>query len=271
LYVESEELARRAAKAASMADASCRLCAHKCSVPRAQGVCGVDVSRVASEKIHVGEETVISPSHALFLSGCNARCSFCQAHRFSQNPSFGPAVSPSAVARRIEQRKREGARNVNLVGGEPTPHLPFILEARSMVRCDVKVVWNSNMYISDDALDLLDGVVDIYLADLKFGNDRCAVQLAGLNNYLSTLQRSFSRATEARLLVRHLVLPGHLECCTRPALEWLREVAPSSELSLLLNYFPDYRADGSLTRELSIDEARTAISWARELGFTLVA
>ena len=109
---------------------SCNLCGWECKVNRNKGeigFCGVLKSRVASEFIHMWEEPWISPSHTIFFSGCNFKCVYCQNWDISQFPDTGVEISPEELASIIEKRVKEGAINVNFVGGEPTPNIPLIL------------------------------------------------------------------------------------------------------------------------------------------------
>lgn len=138
----------------------CRLCPHLCGPRRAEGrgVCRVGVqSYVASEMLHMGEEDVLRPAHAIFFSGCTATCSFCTAARFAFRPTYGAAVSAEQLGARILQRQAEGARSVCFIGGDPGPHIPIIVEtlARLGERRTIPAVFNSNFYLTAAALDLL--------------------------------------------------------------------------------------------------------------------
>ena len=108
----------------------CHLCPFHCGVRRADatGVCRVGrTSYIASEMLHMGEEELLRPAHAIFFSGCTATCSFCTAARFAFRPTYGVAVTPAQLAGRIVQRQAEGARSLCFIGGDPVPHIPFIL------------------------------------------------------------------------------------------------------------------------------------------------
>ena len=119
----------------------------------------------------MGEEELLRPAHAIFFSGCTATCAFCTAARFAFRPTYGIPVTAQMLAARIEQRQAEGARSVCFIGGDPAPHIPVILETIETLgdRRQIPAVFNSNFYLTGEALDLLDGAIDIYLPDLKFG------------------------------------------------------------------------------------------------------
>ncbi len=234
------------ANAAQRHLADCTLCPHRCGAPRAtgDGVCHVGpVSYIASEMLHMGEEAPLSPAHAIFFSGCTATCHFCTAARFAFHPTYGVTVTPAQLAARILQRQAAGARSVCFIGGDPAPHIPFILATLAEVgdKRTIPAVFNSNFYLTDDALDLLTGAIDIYLPDLKFGpaagKASCGERIGGMPDYWQVVTAAIRRVWRQgdRLIVRHLLMPGHFACCTEPVLTWLAEL-PGIEVSLLTQY-----------------------------------
>ncbi len=105
------------------------------------------------------------------------------------------------------------------------------------------VVWKSDFHFTPEALDLLTGVVDVFVADFKFGNDACAHRLSGINHYLSIVTRNLLAArSRGRLIVRHLLLPGHDECCWKPIAAWLAEHLPDVEVSIRGGFMPRWRS-----------------------------
>jgi putative pyruvate formate lyase activating enzyme len=261
------ELARRILR-------SCHFCERRCGVDRTaggRGVCGVgERSRIASEFIHMGEEPELVPSYTIFFNGCTFKCCFCQNWDISQYPDEGVEVSPQTLARLVEGQRREGARNVNWVGGSPTPNLHTILEALNLCEVNIPSVWNSNFYMSSEAMKLLSGTQDIYLTDFKYGDDRCALKYSRVQNYFEVVARNHRLAfADSELIIRHLVMPNHLECCTRPVLEWIAEnLGPMVRVNLMDQYRPEYRAHEfeELNRRLTSEEFSRAIEMAREAG-----
>ncbi|UCF08908.1 MAG: radical SAM protein, partial [Thermoplasmata archaeon] len=199
---------------------SCELCERRCAKDRMRGDpghCGVLQSRISTEFLHWGEEPELVPSHTIFFSGCTFNCAFCQNWDISQNPKSGDIKSPGRVAEIIE-RRADSARNVNWVGGDPTSNLPFILEALTECSVNIPQVWNSNMYLTEESMSLLDGVIDLYLTDFKYGNSRCAKRLSNVKDYWDIITRNHAIArAQCEMIIRHLVLPGHFECCSKPA------------------------------------------------------
>ncbi len=224
----------------------CHLCAHHCGTVRAtaRGVCRVgQTSYIASEMLHLGEEAVLRPAHAIFFSGCTATCTFCTAAKFAFRPTYGVAVTPAQLAERIVQRQLQGARSIAFIGGDPTPHIPFILDTIAVLgaRRQAPTVFNSNFYLTEVALDLLDPAIDIYLPDLKFGPaigpTSCGERIGGMPDYWRVVTGSIERLwrQQKRIIVRHLLMPGHGVCCTAPVLRWLAAY-PGLEISLPTQY-----------------------------------
>jgi putative pyruvate formate lyase activating enzyme len=272
------EKRRRAAGLAS----PCRLCERKCGADRKggkAGACGVLGPLVSSEFLHYGEEPELVPSHTIFFAGCTFKCAFCQNHDISQEPACGVSISPAELANRIE---RGGGINVNWVGGDPTSNLEYILavmEALKALDRNIAQVWNSNMYLSQEAMAVLDGVIDVHLSDFKYGNDRCAKRLSGVDRYFEVVSRNHLVASgQCEILLRHLVMPGHVGCCTKPVLEWAAANLPKERLkvNLMDQYHPDHMVlrekekYPELGRRLKMQEFLEAYEYARKLGLDIV-
>ena len=207
---------------------SCCFCEHRCKIDRRKttGKCGVKESHIASEFLHFGEEHVLVPSYTIFFSGCTFHCVFCQNWDISQFPC-GTTIEPQQLVIVIEQRKKQGARNVNWVGGDPTSNILYILKVLQYLDCNIAQVWNSNMYCSEETMKLLHGVIDLYLTDFKYGNDSCAKRLSKVDGYTAVVKRNHLLAYQhGEVIVRHLVLPNHEACCSQRIIQWIQENTP---------------------------------------------
>ncbi len=252
----------------------CKLCEWKCGVNRLRGemgVCRVTGPRIASSFIHMGEEPPITPSGTIFFSGCNFKCVFCQNWDISQNPLAGTPVDENGLASMMDRLRREGARNINLVGGEPTPNIHVILKALKLVEEDFPIVWNSNMYMSKEATKLLLGIVDLWLPDFKYWSYECARRYSGIPRYRDVVTRNLLMAHSfppGEMIVRHLVLPGHVNCCTKPILKWISLRIPDILVNIMNQYRPEYMASKypEINRGISRDEISEAYRFADELG-----
>ncbi len=258
---------------------NCRLCERRCGVDRRQGdlgFCGVGAgSRLASEFLHLGEEPELVPSHTLFFCGCTFRCAYCQNWDFALDPDAGSPADPADLAARIASGFSQGSRNANFVGGNPDPHLHTILDIVRRLAPDcayLPLVWNSNMYLSAEAMELTAGVMDIYLGDFRYGNDACAERYSEARDYFAVVSRNFlAAARQGEVMLRHLVLPGHLDCCTRPIMRWTAEQLPEVYFNLMFQYRPEYRASlfPGMDRRLSPEEKSRAREMANALKLNL--
>lgn len=224
------------------------LCEHRCGVNRIRGERGPcragATPRLIRHRIEYGEESSLIPSHLFYLSGCDLRCVFCIAGLDAFDAKRGRELTSEVFNAAVTEGRARGARNIQWVGGEPTIHLPYLL--RLMDACPElpEVVWKSDFFGTPQAFELLDGVADIYLADFKFGSDSCAKRLAGVSDYCRIVERNLKIASsQGRLIVRHLLLPGHERCCFRPIADWMRVNLPQVEFSLRDGYLPSFRAD----------------------------
>jgi putative pyruvate formate lyase activating enzyme len=184
----------------------------------------------------------------------------------------GEVQSPEKLARSIKLLRERGCRNVNLVGGEPTPWLHQWLEAFRYFEVNVPVVWNSNSYYSEETAKLLSGFADVYLLDFKYGNDKCASRISDAPNYWNVCKRNHIQAKRyGELIIRVLVLPEHNECCTKPILEWIaKKLGTEIRLNLMDQYRPEWRAHEipELRRRLTRSEFSEAVQIAKSVGLT---
>jgi putative pyruvate formate lyase activating enzyme len=267
--------AHRRAGIAREALRDCRLCPRNCGVDRTAGVtgyCGLDDSvRCHGEVLSNAEEECLNPSHQIWFTGCNLRCEFCAVAEWNEQPQAAEKTTIAELKIRVAERKRQGARNLNLLGGEPAVNVHGILELLSQIECKTTVVWNSNMYYNEIIDELIAGLADIYLSDLKVGNNQCAEAILGAADYIEVTKGNILKASKrGRVIVRHVILPGHTECCLKPVLSWLAEELPGVEVSLRGNYFPPADATKAPVSYLSRDEFQNAMQLAGQLRLNLV-
>lgn len=258
----------------------CTLCERRCRVERKKGkigACRLDYSvYVHSAFLHYGEEAPLVPSGTIFYGGCNFTCVFCQNHDISQDsPREGLKVDPDKLADIQDALARRGARNINHVGGDPTPNLHVIMESLLYVESHIPQLWNSNFYMSNEAMELLVDVIDIWLPDFKYGNDKCAFRLSTVKNYVEVVTRNLKKAAEnGDMIIRHLVLPNHLECCTKPVLEIIKRELPLDKIlvNVMGQYTPMHRVSRNprlwpeIARSPTVSEIREARIYASRLG-----
>ncbi|MCL5876955.1 MAG: radical SAM protein [Candidatus Bathyarchaeota archaeon] len=257
----------------------CHLCSRQCCVNRLTdqlGYCGCgNTLAVSSIFAHTGEEPELVPSGTVFTMGCTIRCRHCQNWTISQWKETPLEYTPKELAAEVENLHTTGCRNINLVGGEPTPWLKHWLETFAYVNANVPVVWNSNAYYSPQTAQLLAGFADVYLLDFKYGPGNCAERISDAPNYWQVCTQNLLEAKKyGELLVRVLVLPGHLECCTKPILKWIADnLGLNTRVNLMFQYRPEWRANEltELQRRLTKTEMDFALRLAKEAGLKNLA
>ena len=186
-----QQLAASRLAAARAALADCRLCVHDCGVDRRAGPAGLchagSEARFFSAQTEAGDELALLPTFAIALSGCNLRCDFCITGASSWNPRAGVDVDAATLGDRARDALARSARSVMILGGEPTIHLPALLELVAALPDDARLVLKTNGCFSPTARPLLAGLFDVWLPDFKFGNDTCAHRLAGVAGYWAAL------------------------------------------------------------------------------------
>jgi len=255
----------------------CHFCTRGCGVNRLAGElglwckCGTQIT-VSTMFEHMGEEPELVPSGTIFTLGCTMRCKHCQNWTISQWFEEGEIYTPERLAKAVEHLRKDGCRNANLVGGEPTPWLEQWLETFKYVDVNVPVVWNSNSYYSEETARLLTGFVDVYLLDFKYGNNECATRISDAPNYWEVCTRNHLYGGKyGELLIRVLVLPKHLECCTMVTLNWIaQQLGTWVRTNVMFQYRPEWRAHEipELRRRLTRNEMEKAVQLAKEAGLT---
>ena len=259
----------------------CIFCERKCMVDRASGhlglVCKLDYKTyVHSWFHHLGEESPLVPSGTIFYGSCNFRCIYCQNYDISQTGIYsGVEVTAKELAVIQKELRVNGARNINHVGGEPTPNLHTIVESLKYLDINVPQLWNSNMYLTVESMKILVDIIDIWLPDFKYGNNECAMRLSSAPKYFETVTRNLEIAIKhGDMIIRHLVLPNHLECCTKPILKWIAKNLPKDKVlvNIMAQYRPEYLVAkhpskwSEIARRPTHKEMVEAYSLAKSLG-----
>ena len=199
-------------------------------------------------------------------------CSFCMTGESSQNGRAGVVLNPDAVGDRIV-KSAPLLRSVTILGGEPAIHLDGALEIAARVPQNLNLVWKTNATASRSGLRLLRGVPDVVLADYKFGNDTCALRIAGIDRYGDIVKSNLRwSARNSRLFIRHLLMPGHFDCCFTPVMDWIGKEMPEIPLSLMTGFLPTFRAtnDPVLGRTLRTEEWTRAEQYVRLKGLRTI-
>ena len=257
---------------------NCHFCERRCNVDRSEdqrGFCKLGKqSYVSSAFLHTGEESVLVPSGTIFFTGCTFSCVFCQNHDISQEWCDkdsrqiigGAETTPKKLAILAESLWKEGAKNINLVGGDPTPNLHTIISLLKYFDKNITILWNSNMYQSLEATTLLLELMDFWLPDFKFWENDFAKEMSGVNNYQEILTRNLKLAYNhgsGEMLIRHLLMPGRIERDTYPILEWCSQEIPHAMINLMDQYHPDYLVLRNSPKYSIINHRITSEEWQR--------
>lgn len=256
---------------------SCALCPHMCKVNRNNGKIGRCKStgnvKIALASLHHFEEPCISGkngSGTVFFSNCNLSCVFCQNYKISQL-GLGHEISIDELANIFLDQQKNNAENINLV--TPTMYVPQIIEAIKIAKSNglkIPIIYNSNGYENVETIRLLKDYIDVYLPDLKYFDNDLAKKYSGINNYFENASKAIlemyfqvglpvfdeNRLIKKGLIIRHLVLPNHIDN-SKKVLLWIKENLPQDVyVSLMAQYFPTYKAKNieDLNRKLSKEE-----------------
>jgi putative pyruvate formate lyase activating enzyme len=264
----------------------CRLCPRECRVNRLNGEVGYCKApselMVSSAFPHYGEEAPLVGYHGsgtIFLTYCNLRCVFCQNYDIS-HLGKGERITSSEMARAMVKLQEMGCHNINFV--TPTHYAPQIVaslsEATEMGLC-LPIVYNCSGYESIEVIRLLEGVIDIYMPDAKYMDEKFSKQFSNAPDYpgvikkvlkemyrqVGDLKTNSKGIAERGLLIRHLVMPGGV-ASSEAILKFIaEEISPHSYVNIMAQYRPEYRAYeySEINRRISHKEYLEAIQMAK--------
>ena len=286
---ESGELTQRTRQAYQHLE-DCDLCARYCHMNRRQTIKGA-VCRTGERAIinsfgaHHGEEEPLrgwNGSGTIFFSWCSLRCVFCQNWEISQK-GRGQEVEPEQLAEMMLQLQSQGCHNINFVTpSHVVAQIIAAVEIAAQQGLNIPLVYNTGGYDSPEALALLDGIIDIYMPDMKYGESRLARKYSKVRSYVEVnfaavkemhrqvgdLQLDADGVAQRGLLVRHLVLPGNIAGSDKVLAFLAQEISTNTYLNLMDQYYPCYRADEYplLARPISSTEYKEALNLAEQYG-----
>ncbi len=271
----------------------CELCPRDCKVNRLNGQLGFckasDKVKVALVSTHYFEEPCISGepgenqkgSGTIFFSNCNLRCMFCQNYEISHEGK-GVEITTDRLAEIMIEQQDRGVNNINLV--TPTIYVYQIIEAIKKAKAmglHIPIVYNTCAYETVETIKMLDGLIDIYLPDLKYYADNIAIKYSTAPHYfenataaIKEMQRQVGENVfdedgimQKGMIIRHLILPNHLQN-TKHVLKWIKENMPNGTyVSVMAQYFPTYKAkeDESISRKINQKEYDEIEAYLSEL------
>jgi putative pyruvate formate lyase activating enzyme len=286
--LHSGELKNRVQQATQRLE-KCDLCAWKCQVNRLAGIKGIcqttDQARLASYGPHMGEEDPLRGwrgSGTIFFARCNLHCQYCQNYDISQTDA-GALVEPQGLAAAMLELQSLGCHNINFVS--PSHVVPQILAAlliAAQAGLHLPLVYNTGGYDSLETLQLLDGVIDIYMPDMKYASAQIARHYSRIPHYpesnqaavkemhrqVGDLQMDEHGLAQRGLLVRHLVLPNGLAGTAEIVRFLAQEISPNTYLNLMDQYRPSFNAGQfpKVNRPIRPQEYQEAVRLAQEAG-----
>ncbi len=266
---------------------NCEICPRNCKINRKKeyGFCGqTEKIKISKVMFHHYEEPLISGdekakgSGAIFFTGCNLRCDFCQNFPISHN-NKGKTISAKKLAKIIKRLEKKGALNINLV--TPSHFSNQIIEALKIYKPNIPIVWNSNGYETKETIERLKEFVDIYLVDLKYMNNELSAKYSKASNYVENATKAIKQMKQNQpndiiekglmkkgLIIRHLILPTH----TNDSIECLKfihdEIGEDSIVSLMSQYEPRYNAKHhqEINRKITPLEYKRVVNYAINLN-----
>ncbi len=268
---------------------ACHVCPRKCGVNRVAGELGfcvtTDRAIVSSFNDHHGEEPCLAGTHGagnIFFGSCNLRCAYCQNYPLSHN-RVGNEVTNDRIAGMMLELERRGCHNINFV--TPSHVVPQVIEAITIAAeagLQIPIVYNSSGYDSLDSLKLLDGIVDIYLPDMKYARNREGEKISRVIDYVNhnqaairemwrqvgSLELDEKGIARRGLMIRHLVLPNNLSGAHNVLRFIAAEISPNVTISLMNQYFPVHKAlrMPELSRKITVQEYDVAVAQLSRLG-----
>lgn len=267
----------------------CNICPRRCDVERKiqSGFClQSEKVRISKVMFHHYEEPLISGdenakgSGAIFFTGCNLRCCFCQNHPISHE-NKGKNISVKKLANIFKRLEKNGALNINLV--TPSHFSMQIIEALKIYKPNIPIVWNSNGYETEETIKKLKDYVDVYLVDLKYMDNELSAKYSKANNYVENATSAIKQMKENQpndvienglmkkgMIIRHLILPTH----TNDSIKCLNfihdEIGADSIVSLMSQYEPRYNAieHPEINRKITPLEYKRVVNYALKLNMT---
>jgi len=248
------------------ADPDCTDCPRGCDARGPTSYCGVDKpGRVHWRGVTLLEEHELAPTYEIYFTGCSLRCRFCTVPDAIERPREGAWMPPEALVDAIAAPTVPPFRTIALVGGDPSVNLPYVRALTPLLRArfpTTPLVFNTNLFFNP-ALSAEIARFDWVVGDLHFWRPGCAARVAGARGYPAAARAAAEAllAAGGRLILRLLVLPGHLDCCAAPAAAWAAGLSGDVRVHVMTHYAPAGRARGhallgrALTRA-EIDRAR---------------
>lgn len=249
---------------------SCTDCPHGCAARGPRSWCGVDrPGRLHWHGVTLLEEHELAPTYELYFTGCSLRCRFCTVPEAIEAPDRGAWLSPRALVEAMAGPEVPAFRSIAMVGGDPTVNRPYLDALLPLLRARFPaalLVLNTNLFLPAALARLDAAAYDWIVGDVHFWQPDCAAAVARVRGYPPVAVQAAEAIVQAggRLMLRVLVLPGHLDCCAAPTIDWAADLARQApdrvRVHVMTHYAPAGRArvDPALGRSLTDAERARA-------------
>lgn len=256
---------------------NCNLCEIRCGINRFKdsGNCGLKILNEIHYRYHVtNEEDFFLPCAMIFFGRCNFNCFYCQnPHLLDIDTSrFNGSLDDeiNTMVTNTMNIIKKGCSTLHFCGGEPTLNPLLLIGLLNNLKYKIPTVMNTNLYLTKQSLEMYSNIVDVWLTDFKFGNNACGKEIAGIKNYYNIIMRNHDlliNTFEQECVIRHVVLPDHLECCTKKIIkEYKEKFDQKAILNLILCFNPDRRDKNKILRRLKSEEIERTIGWINKYG-----
>lgn len=268
---------------------NCNICPRNCPVDRQKGELGYchssNIIKVSKAALHMWEEPCISGTNGsgtVFFTGCNLSCVFCQNHNISQG-GFGKEIGTLELSKIFNELQEKGAHNINLV--TPTHYANEIIEALKISKKNgltIPILYNTNSYENPSTIKALDGLIDVYLPDLKYFNDKYSIKYSNAKNYFNVASKAICEMISQvgsvafdenglitkGVIVRHMVLPGLLFDSKKILDYLLNKFGNSIYISIMSQYTPMFKAKDfpEINKKLNIKLYDSLVEYAALIG-----
>lgn len=261
----------------------CNSCPRKCNIDKSsgKGYCGQKTLKIAKVMTHYWEEPIIcdeNGSGAIFFSGCNLKCNYCQNYEISHEGK-GKEYSVEELAQVLQDFDNSNVNNINLV--TPSHFIDEIVEAFKIYKPSKPVVYNSSGYDDIDSLKKIAPFIGIYLVDFKYYDSKLSLELSKAQDYFEVVSKALAfmhnqkpidvvnnNKMTSGIIIRHLVLPGQTDDSLKVLDFLFKSGYKDRYISLMGQYTPCYKAKGELARKIKKLEYTRVISYFNKLGFT---
>ncbi len=248
---------------------NCKICPQNCKVNRLKGEkgkCGVGKdSMIFNKVVLLEEDKKIFPSCAIYFAGCNLDCKFCSVREENKGKTLFLKINEENLKDLKKEIKHIKPKTISFIGGEPLVHLLTIFKIMKELNLNIPFVLFTNLYANGSVINIIKDWFKYFIVDFHFGNENCAREIASNNlkplKYWKTVTSNL-KLVKNKLILRHLLLPSHFDCCFKGIVKWIEKKIPQKDFYLIKNFYPFNGNFSNLKKE----EIEKAYFYAKNKG-----